>query len=288
MSDSKLQLRSLEGSGPSKSILFGTVIVLLLVANVYLLSRVNRVQITMSHIESTLQDQITSQQEMSSVYAGKTRRDIDALREEMDKVRSETTGHTKKAVRNESARLQKRVSQQQRQQHEELVGELGHVRTTAHETQFEVEAVRDDLADVRTGVSQAQSELEFTAEALEETSGEVGRLRHGVAHNRSAISALRKLGERDRLRFHLRKSKDFLRLGEIRLRLKKTDSKRNKYSLEVMADDRKVIKKDRHVNEPVEFYVSGSSQPYEIVVTGVKKEEVMGYLSKPAMQMARK
>jgi sortase (surface protein transpeptidase) len=54
-----------------------------------------------------------------------------------------------------------------------------------------------------------------------------------------------------------------------------------------MADDKKVEKKDRTVNEPVQLYLSGSSQAYEIVVNQVKKNEVVGYIAVPKVKLAR-
>jgi len=70
--------------------------------------------------------------------------------------------------------------------------------------------------------------------------------------------------------------------------VKKTDPKRNKYTVEILADDKRVEKKDRNTNEPVQFYTGKSRQPYELVVNEVKKDEVVGYLSTPKIQVARK
>jgi hypothetical protein len=41
-------------------------------------------------------------------------------------------------------------------------------------------------------------------------------------------------------------------------------------------------KKDRNINEPLQFYVSNSL--YEIVVNTVSKDNVVGYLSTPKYQ----
>jgi hypothetical protein len=49
-----------------------------------------------------------------------------------------------------------------------------------------------------------------------------------------------------------------------------------------------VEKKDRTVNEPVQLYVAGNRQPFEIVVNNVKKDEVTGYLAVPKVTMARR
>jgi hypothetical protein len=35
------------------------------------------------------------------------------------------------------------------------------------------------------------------------------------------------------------------------------------------------------LNQPVEFYVMGVAQPYEVVVTDIEREQVTGYLATP-------
>jgi hypothetical protein len=85
----------------------------------------------------------------------------------------------------------------------------------------------------------------------------------------------------------LGKTKAPQKVGDIRLVLKKTDPKHNRYTVEVLADDKKVEKKDRTVNEPVQLYLSGGAQAYEIVVNQVKKNQVVGYVAVPKVKLAR-
>ena len=54
-----------------------------------------------------------------------------------------------------------------------------------------------------------------------------------------------------------------------------------------MADDKSVEKRDKSLNEPVQFYMSGAHQPYEIVVNQVGKDQISGYLSAPKVLQAR-
>jgi len=63
--------------------------------------------------------------------------------------------------------------------------------------------------------------------------------------------------------------------------LKRTDVKRNKYTIDLMADDRKIEKKDKNTNEPVQFYLSKARQPYELVVNEIRKDQISGYLAAP-------
>jgi hypothetical protein len=69
--------------------------------------------------------------------------------------------------------------------------------------------------------------------------------------------------------------------------LKKADTKHNRYTIQVLADDRRVEKKDKTINEPVQFYTSKSRIPAEIVVNEVRKNTIVGYLAEPKVQISR-
>ena len=70
------------------------------------------------------------------------------------------------------------------------------------------------------------------------------------------------------------------------MRLKSADMKKNRYTIELIADDKLVEKKDKTVNEPVQFMLSRATQPFEIVVNEVKKDMISGYISAPKVQQA--
>jgi len=71
------------------------------------------------------------------------------------------------------------------------------------------------------------------------------------------------------------------------MRLKAADMKKNRYTIELIADDKLVEKKDKTVNEPVQFMLSRATQPFEIVVNEVKKDMISGYISAPKVQQTR-
>src|SRR5207245_3346023 len=63
----------------------------------------------------------------------------------------------------------------------------------------------------------------------------------------------------------------------------KTDPNKSKYTINVIADDKNIEKKDKTSGEPVQFYVKGSARmaPYEIVVFEVGRSQITGYLATP-------
>jgi hypothetical protein len=49
----------------------------------------------------------------------------------------------------------------------------------------------------------------------------------------------------------------------------------------VSADDRNIEKKDRSLDEPIQFYSGKDQMLYEIVVNAMSKNTISGYLSIP-------
>ena len=77
------------------------------------------------------------------------------------------------------------------------------------------------------------------------------------------------------------------KVGDIQVMLRKADAKRNRYTVDVRADDKLVEKRDKSINEPVQFYTASAHQPFELVVNEVKKDKVTGYLATPKVTVSR-
>jgi hypothetical protein len=123
---------------------------------------------------------------------------------------------------------------------------------------------------------------------LKTVMGDMGVMSGLIATNGKELSALRELGERNYFEFTLTKRDNSKKVADLALTLKKSDPKRSRFTLDVMADDNRVEKKDKTVNEPVQVYVGGNRQPYEIVINQVKKDEIVGYLATPKVKIARR
>jgi hypothetical protein len=155
------------------------------------------------------------------------------------------------------------------------------------EVATDVTGVKTDVNGVKADVTTTQQNLEKTAADLKRATGDMGVMSGLIATNGKELEALRALGERNYLEFDLRKGQTEKKLGNVTVVMKKSDPKHNRYTVELVADDKRVEKRDKTTNEPVQFYVSNSRQPYEIVVNQVKKDEITGYLSTPKVTLAR-
>jgi hypothetical protein len=104
-----------------------------------------------------------------------------------------------------------------------------------------------------------------------------------IARNHDDLEDLKRKGDRNYYEFTIQKAKAAQRVGPVQMKLDKTDQKKSRYTMTVLADDKSIEKKDKTAGEPVQFYVKGSarSAPYEIVVFDVAKNQITGYLATP-------
>jgi len=148
----------------------------------------------------------------------------------------------------------------------------------------DVSTVKTDVGTVKTDVATTQADLADTKTQLQRTIGDAGVMSGLIAKNHDELEELKHKGDRTYYEFTLQKGADPTLLSTIKLKLKKVDNKRGKFTLELNADDRIVEKKDKTLLEPVQFYSGKSPALYEIVVNNVAKNQVTGYLSVPKGQ----
>jgi len=138
------------------------------------------------------------------------------------------------------------------------------------------------LAEQAGRIEGTQRMVEETRKDLEgKLASTKDELNTSIARTHEEVVALRKRGERDYFEFKLMKSKDFRPVGPVSLSLRKADTKRQRYNMELYVDDFKLQKKDINLYEPVYFTVQDRPQPLELVVNHISKDRVEGYVSMP-------
>jgi F0F1-type ATP synthase membrane subunit b/b' len=278
------------GSDVKVPILIGAVVALL-AANVYLYTQLDRLRNEFGDFSKSMQNEVASLKESSSVSTQTARRSLTSLKDELETARRQAAmavGQAKSEAQKHAEELARRVAAEQARQTEQVKTELSAAVTKAEESaNTKVAAVSTEVGAVRTEVASAKSEIEKTIADLKRVRGDLDGTSSLVATNGKELEALRQLGERNYFEFNIRKSKDASRIGDVGLVLKKTDPKKNRFTIELMADDKKIEKKDRSTNEPIQFYVAKARQPYEIVVNQVNKDQIAGYLSTPKVQTTR-
>jgi chromosome segregation ATPase len=159
------------------------------------------------------------------------------------------------------------------------------VQAAKTEAESKISKVNTEVGGVKTEVSAVKSDLENTRRDLEGTQRQLVDVRDtlnaAVAKNSTEIAQLRLKGERDYIEFSIPKKNQPMKVEDIRIVLTKTDPKKGKFNLKIVVDDNQLEKKDRFINEPIQFLVGQNRVRYEIVINWVQKDQAGGYLSIP-------
>lgn len=257
-----------ESSAADKSrigtiVAFGTVLVYVLVSGYLLLNMHGR-------IGDLEQKQVAIQQkadQRSAALESSFKTTTDALASRVGMTQEELAKKTSALQQSQRADVS-RLSEEQKQA-------LNGVNT-------EVSGVKGDLDATKTDVASTKTSLEATNAKLDTAIGDLGVQSGLIAHSRDELEMLKHRGDRAYLEFTLVRGKPPTRVSTVSLQLKKVDPKKNRFTLNVLADDKVVEKRDRNTEEPLQFYTGKDHRSlYEVVVFTVTKNQVTGYLSMP-------
>jgi chromosome segregation ATPase len=277
-----------------KTALVAGALIALVAANVYLYVQLDHVRTDLTKTRETMMTELTNLRDASSVTSTSQSRHLDTLKAELENARNQArslSSQAKAEALAHSEQLAKQLEAEQTKAQQEISTEISGVKqaadTAAASLTAKITDVSGDVGGVKKQVATNQAELEKTIAQLKSVQGDLGVASGLIATNSNELSALKRLGERNYFEFKIGRTKDRQRVGDVTLLLKKTDPKKNKYTVEVMADDKLTEKRDKNINEPVQFYTSKAKQPYELVVNQVQKDQIVGYLATPKEQAAR-
>src|SRR5213594_3367490 len=160
---------------------------------------------------------------------------------------------------------------------EETTTKLSALDTSVH-TELATKAGSDDLKNVDTKVGGVRTDLDTTREDLKMAKSEMGTL---IARNHDEIDQLRRLGERDYTEFTITGRNRPQKVANVTVELKGINQKRNLFSVAMVVEDKRFEKKNRAINEPIFFYMTGTHIPQELVINKVSKDAISGYVSIP-------
>ncbi len=146
----------------------------------------------------------------------------------------------------------------------------------------EVSSVKSDVGGVKTDVAKTQSDLANAISQLTSMKGDLSDHSSLIARNHDELETLKHKGDRNYYEFTIAKGQR-KPVGTVSLELKKADSKKSKFTLIIYSDDKQYEKKDRNLNEPLQFYAGKDPLLFEIVVNSVggKNAQISGYLTTP-------
>jgi hypothetical protein len=247
-------------------------IILMVVGVIFMIGSIIFMVQAQSRIAELEQHQLAAQKDMAQKFddlGSKTRASINVL---ADKV-----GMTHKELSRKASDIQaaeKATETRLRADEESTRQQFGAVSG-------EVNGVKGEVTKVSADVTDTRNDLATTKGKLEHAIGDLSKHSELIATNHDELEFLKHRGDRDYFEFTLKKGKEPTHLSIISLQLKKTDPKKSKFTMYVLAEDKKIEKKDRTINEPLQFYTGRERQLFEVVVNSVDKDHVTGYLSTP-------
>jgi len=173
-------------------------------------------------------------------------------------------------LRGQQRGLAKRLQDQAEQQQEDM----GQISGAVAEVQTQLTGAKADIAATHTQIASTNAKLDSAI-------GDLNGQSHLIARTREELDELRHRGDRNYYEFTLYKGSHATPVSTVSLQLKNVNSKKNRFTLNVIADDRIVEKKDRGVAEPLQFYTGHDRQLYEVVIWTTENNRVTGYLSTP-------
>jgi hypothetical protein len=177
---------------------------------------------------------------------------------------------TNAQLRENQRALERRLQEQQNQQSQAV-----------DQVSVQVAGVRTELNGAKNDIAATRTDLDSTKVKLDHAIGDLTGQGSLIARTREELEELKHRGDRNYYEFSLYKGEHPTQLSTVSLQLRKADAKKGKFTLNVIADDRVIEKKDRGVAEPLQFYTGRDRQLYEVVIFTVDKNKVTGYLSTP-------
>jgi hypothetical protein len=260
-------------------------LIALAAANIYLYVQLDHLQTDTTQKIEKLTAAVGGVRDASSVSTAAQARHIDALKEELANANSQARSMSSQAKVEAQAhadQLARQLQAEEAKMQQQVTGQISEVNQSVTAANAKIADVSTDVGAVKSQAAMTQSQLEKTIADLKSVTGDLGVQSGLIATNGTELQALRLRGERNYIDIKLGKTKVPQRFGDITLKLESADPKHNKYSVTLMADDKTTQKKDKSVNEPVQFYTSkGGHTPYELVINQVTKTGIVGYLSTP-------
>ena len=278
-------------SGLMTALVAGAIIALL-AAVIYLFVQIDHLQTDLAKVQDKMMTAMTNEKDASTERLSSQQKRIEALKEDLEATRTQNTAQAKnlsaqaqkeatahadalaRQLAEEESKMKAQVAAQQSQ--------IGDVQQAATAANAKIADVTTDVGGVKTHLTATDAELQKTIADLKTARGDLGVQSGLIATNGTELAALKLKGERNYVDIKLSKKDKNKRFADITLTLKNVDAKKNKYTVDVMADDKLTEKKDKGLNEPVQFYTAkGGRTPYEIVINQVGKDQIVGYLSTP-------
>src|SRR5258708_4238459 len=221
------------GRGVKIAILFGVVLALI-GANVYLFYQLNQTKSELKKENEKLAAQLDKIQDASNITARTSRQRVQELQDRYEVERRQynrAVGEAKADTLKKMEETKEQLQTAQVEAKKEVESHISEVRQSADTANTKVAQVGTEVTTVKGDLSATKSQMEKTISDLRKTAVDVDGHSVMIAKNGSELKALRDLGERNYVEFNLNKTKQAQKIGDVLLRLERTDPKPTPHSL---------------------------------------------------------
>jgi uncharacterized coiled-coil protein SlyX len=153
--------------------------------------------------------------------------------------------------------------------------QLGDQQKELTENEKQIAETQANLDKTKSDLDQAKTDLNGN---LQSARTELGG---AIARNHDELVTLERKGERTYYEFSVEKSKAYHHTGPISIALRKADTKHDYCDLQMLVDDKEISRKHVNLYESISFYPQGYPQAVEVVINGIEKDSIKGYVSEP-------
>ncbi len=234
---------------------------------------------TLSSRLGTTQNDLADAKQQNANLAAQLRETDARLRVTTDEL-SKSLGLTQKQLDARAAEILRR-EQVQEASAKQLADAQKQTAQQVSAVSSDLSNVKTDVGGVKTNLTKTQTDLASAVSQLQSIKGDLSDHSSLIARNHDELEVLKHKGDRNYYEFTLDRGRK-KPVGTISMELRKADPKKSRFTLLIFADDKRYEKKDRNVNEPLQFYSGKDPGLFEVVVNSINsKNQITGYLSTP-------
>jgi uncharacterized protein (DUF3084 family) len=196
------------------------------------------------------------------------------------KVTSETLGQSLGMTQKQLEEKAEDLLNRQQADAKRLERENAAARQQISAVSTDVSGVKTDVGGVKTDLTNTKSQLQSAVSQMQKMQGDMGVQSGLIATNGKELDVLKHMGDRNYYEFTLSKGRRQA-VSTVALELKKADPRHSRFTLVVYSDDKEIQKKDRNLDEPIQFYTGKEHMLYELVVNNITKNQIQGYVATP-------
>lgn len=155
--------------------------------------------------------------------------------------------------------------------------------TTAAPSVAPAAAIRSSgSSEIAGEVAANRQAWEATTNRLTDVVGTVGAQQGEINATHDALNQLLMQTQRKAVSFELDRGSNRILVGPVTLQFKSSDTKRQRFTVCVIFEEKCIELKDRALNEVVVFVVRKNGPPLELVATKILRDQIAGYLEVPS------